>query len=119
MRWLRTILWMILFCVAVLFSIQNRGEVTLRFGLYPLRDLVWMELPQVPLFLVILFSIFLGLLIGGLADSYRRFQLKRTLRQNQKTIERLEKEVNSLRSSKLDSSYRPAGNATQVGNGER
>jgi hypothetical protein len=41
-------------------------------------------------------------LIGGLGDFYRRVQLKRTLRQSQKAIERLEKEIQSLRGSGLD-----------------
>jgi hypothetical protein len=64
----------------------------------------WVEIPptHLPLFLVILCSIFLGILIGGTGDLYRRFQLKRALRQNQKTIERLEREVQSLRGPGLD-----------------
>jgi uncharacterized integral membrane protein len=74
---------------------QNRDEVILRFGLYPLQNYLW-EIPKVPVFLVILCSIFLGVLIGGLGDLYRHFQLKKTLRQNQRMIERLEKEIQSL-----------------------
>jgi hypothetical protein len=53
---------------------------------------------------VILSSIFLGVLIGGLGDLYRHFQLKRTLRQNQRMIERLEKEIQSLSNLRLDKS---------------
>ena len=79
----------------ILFSMQNRDEVILRFGLYPLQNYRW-EMPKIPLFLVILCSIFLGVLIGGLGDLYRHFQLKKTLRQNQRMIERLEKEMQSL-----------------------
>ena len=62
------------------------------------------EIPKVslPLFLVILCSIFLGVLIGGVGDLYRRFRLKKTLRQNMKTIERLEGEIQSLRGPGLD-----------------
>jgi hypothetical protein len=52
--------------------------------------------------LVILCSIFLGILIGGIGDLYRHFRLKRTLRQNQKTIEGLEKEIQYLRGPGLD-----------------
>ena len=74
---------------------QNKDEVILRFGLYPLHNYLW-EVPKVPLFLVILCSIFLGVLIGGLGDLYRHFQLKKNLRQNQRMIERLEKEIQSL-----------------------
>jgi hypothetical protein len=41
-------------------------------------------------------------LIGGVGDLYRRFQLKKIIRQNQKTIERLEREIQSLRGPILD-----------------
>jgi uncharacterized integral membrane protein len=97
MRWVKTLFWMVVFIFAVLFSIQNREEVNLRFGLYPLQNFEWLEVPKAPLFLVILCSVFFGVAIGGLGDFYRRFQLKKALRQNQKTIEKLEKEVQSLR----------------------
>jgi hypothetical protein len=73
------------------------GPVTLRFGLYPLQEQTWFETPEIPLFLAILLSVLVGILIGGSVDFYRHFQLNRTLRQNQKTIERLEKEIQSLR----------------------
>ena len=72
---------------------QNGEEVTLR---YSLHELSLVEILQSLSFLVILFSIFFGVLIGGFGDLYRRFQLKRALRQSQKTIERLEKEVQTL-----------------------
>jgi uncharacterized integral membrane protein len=94
---------MVVFLCVILFSMQNRDEVILRFGLYPLQNYLW-EVPKIPLFLVILSSIFLGVLIGGLGDLYRHFQLKRTLRQNQRMIERLEKEIQSLSNLRLDKS---------------
>lgn len=94
---------MLAFFVAILFSIQNRSEVILRF-VFPIENYQWFEIPKVPLplFLVILCSIFFGVLIGGVGDIYRRFQLKKVLRQNQKTIERLEREIQSLRGPGLD-----------------
>lgn len=103
MRWVKTLLWMLAFFVAILFSIQNRSEVTLRF-VFPTENYQWFEIQKVPLplFLVILCSIFLGVLIGGVGDLYRRFQLKKIIRQNQKTIERLEREIQSLRGPILD-----------------
>ena len=94
MRYLKVIFWMTAFLFVIHFSMQNRVEVTLR---YSFRDYQWFELTPVPLFLVILCSIFFGVVIGGLGDLYKRFQLKRTLRQNQRTIEGLEKEVQALR----------------------
>lgn len=94
MRWVKTIFWMIIFFLAVHFSIQNRDEVTLRYSFLNYQEF---ELPHIPLFLVILSSIFLGLLIGGIGDLYSRLQLKKGLRQSQKIIEKLEREIQSLR----------------------
>jgi uncharacterized integral membrane protein len=99
MRWVKTLFWMLAFFFAFHFSIQNRDEVTLR---YSIQNYQWFEVSRLPLFLVILCSVFLGVLIGGIGDLYRRFQLKNTLRQNKKTIERLEREIQSLRGHGLD-----------------
>ena len=96
MKWIRTLLWMAAFFFAIHFSVQNRDEVTLR---YSVQSIQWFQISRVPLFLVILCSIFLGVLMGGVADLYRYFKLKRTLRENQRTVERLEQEIRSLRPS--------------------
>jgi uncharacterized integral membrane protein len=110
MKWFKFFLLAILFLAAVLFSMRNMDPVTLRFGLYPLEEQTWFETPEIPLFLAILLSILVGILIGGSADFYRRLQLNRTLRQNQKTIERLEKEIQSFRSSGVDAASREWSN---------
>jgi uncharacterized integral membrane protein len=101
--WVKTLFWIVAILLAIPFFIQNRSEVTLRF-VFPWENIRWFGIPEVslPLFLVVLCSIFLGVLIGGVGDIYRRFQLKKTLRQNQKTIERLEKEIQSLQGPGLD-----------------
>ena len=104
MKWLKTLIWMVIFIIAILFSIQNNDEVTLRFGLSPIQDVQWLELPPVPLFLPILCSVFLGVLISTTSDFFRRLQLKRTLRHHKKTIERLETEIESLRRSTAEDS---------------
>lgn len=96
MKWLRTLFWIIVFLFAIHFSIQNRDEVTLR---YSLQNVQWFELPKVPLFLIIFCSILLGILMGGISDLYGRFQFKKNLRQNQKVIEQLEREIQSMRGS--------------------
>jgi putative membrane protein len=102
-KWVKTLLLILAFFVAVLFAIQNRSDVTLRF-VFPMENFRWFEIPQapLPLFLVIFCSIFLGVLIGVVGDMVKRFQLKKTLRQNQKTIERLEREIQSIRVPGLD-----------------
>lgn len=91
---------MVVFVLVIFFSLQNRDEVILRFGLYPIQDQVW-EIPQLPLFLIILGSVFLGVLIGGIGDLYQRFQLKKALRRNEKMIQQLHREVEILRSSSV------------------
>lgn len=103
MKWAKTIFWMVVFLCVILFCIQNKDEVILRFGLYPLQNYLW-EIPKIPLFVVILSAIFLGVLIGGLGDLYRHFQLKRTLRKNQRMIEQLEREIQSLSSLRFEKS---------------
>ena len=95
MKYLKTLFWMVAFFFAIHFSMQNMEEVTLRYSFEWIRGLK-MEIPQVPLFLVILCSIFFGVVIGGIGDFYKRFQLKKSLRQRQKTIEKLEKEIQAL-----------------------
>ena len=90
---------MALFLFAIHFSIQNRDEVTLR---YSIQNYQWFEVSKVPLFLVVLCSVFFGVLIGGIGDLYSRFQLKKKLRQNQKAIVRLEREIQSLRGPGLE-----------------
>ena len=98
MRWVKTVFWMLAFFVAIIFSIQNRSEVVLRFA-FPWESHAWFEVPRVPLplFLIILCAIFLGVLMGGVGDMIQRFQLKRSLRKNQKKMEMLEREIESLR----------------------
>ena len=99
MKYVKTLLWMAAFFLVIHFSMQNRDGVILR---YSFQGYPCFEFSQVPLFLVILSSIFLGVVIGGVGDFFRRLQLKRTLRQSQQGIERLEKEVQALKG--LDSS---------------
>ena len=103
MRWVKTLFWIVAFCLGVPFFVQNRSEVTLHF-VFPWENYQWFEIPEIPLplFLVVLFSILLGILIGGVGDMYRRFQLRKMVRQNQKTIDKLEKEIQSLRGPGLD-----------------
>jgi hypothetical protein len=76
-KWVKTLFWMAIFFFAILFSMQNQEWVTLRLGLYPIENYHW-EVPKVPLFLVVLCSIFFGILIGGIGDLYKRFLLKET-----------------------------------------
>jgi uncharacterized integral membrane protein len=101
MKWVKTLLIMFICILVILFSLQNGEEVVLRFGFYPIQDRIW-EVPKLPLFLIILGSVSLGVIIGGIGDLYQRFQLKKALRQNEKMIEKLNREVETLRSSGVE-----------------
>lgn len=104
MGWVKNIFLMVILIVCIFFFLQNTDQVAIRFGLSPFKEYQFFEITKVPLFLVVLCSILLGILMGGLGDLYRRFQLKRSLRQKQKTIERLEREIQSLRGPDLGES---------------
>ena len=97
MGWVKIIFLVVILTVCIFFFLQNTEQVAIRFGLSPFKEYQFFEISKVPLFLVIVCSIVLGILMGGLGDLYRRFQLGRSLRQKQKTIERLEREIQSLR----------------------
>jgi len=103
--WVKIIFMVVILAVCIFFFLQNTEQVSIRFGLSPLNEYQFFEIPRVPLFLVILCSVVLGVLMGGVGDLYRRFQLGKSLRQKQKTIERLEKEIQSLRGSDHGESY--------------
>ncbi len=100
MKFFKTILVMVLFIFVILFSIQNKDEVILKFGLYPIGNQYW-ELPKIPIFLIILCSILLGIFIGGIGDFFKRLKLGKTIRQKERMIERLEKEIESLKGNKI------------------
>jgi putative membrane protein len=101
MKYLKVLFWLVAFVFTIHFSMQNRDEVTLRYS-FGLIHGFQREITQVPLFLVILCSVFFGLIVGGLGDLYARFRLKRALRQSRKEIERLEKEIQTLQIHDID-----------------
>ncbi len=98
MRWVKALILLLAIFVVIIFSVQNQSEVVLRF-VFPWEGVELFTVPSVPLplFLVILCSIFLGILVGGFGDTYQRFQIKKTLRKNEKKVEMLEREIQSLR----------------------
>ncbi len=102
MGWVKNLFLLVILIISVFFFLQNTEQVAIRFGLSPFKDYQLFEISKVPLFLIILCSVLLGILIGGLGNLYKHFQLRRAIRQNQKTIERLEKEIQSLRGPGLD-----------------
>jgi len=95
---------MVAFFFVIHFSIQNKEEVLLQ---YSLSHYQVFALPPVPLFIVMLGSVFFGVLLVSVGDVYRRLEIKKTLRHHQKTIERLEEEIHSLRTLGTDQTDLP------------
>lgn len=95
MRW--AILWMAVILFTVHFSLQNSEVLALKLSFrYSVLNYQLFEVSEVPLLFVIVCSISLGVLVGGVWDFYRRIQFKKALRQKEKTIEELGKEIQSV-----------------------
>ena len=87
---LKTIFLTLLFILGITFSMENTGWVVLRyyFGL---------ETPAVPLFLLVLFSVLLGVCLAGAGFLVDQWSLRRALREKERQIASLENELVSYR----------------------
>jgi uncharacterized integral membrane protein len=83
---LKTILLALLFIAGITFSMQNTGWVVLRyyFGL---------ETPPLPLFLLVLFSILLGVVLACAGFLFDEWSLRRALREKERRVASLENEL--------------------------
>lgn len=95
MRWL--LILAVLF-VLIIFGVENMEAVTLRFSLMNLFSYE----AQMPLFLVVVVSVFAGAGIAGLIGLGDHLRLHARLRRQRKNIERLEGEVTKLRNLPLE-----------------
>lgn len=86
----KTVLLTLLFIVGITFSMENTGWVVLRyyFGL---------ETPPIPIFLLVLFSVLLGVLLAGAGFIFDQRLLKRALREKEQEVETLERELQPYR----------------------
>jgi len=86
----KTIFWTLLFILGITFAMENTGWVVLRyyFGL---------ETPPVPIFLLVLFSVLLGVLLVGVGFVFDERSLKKALREKEWKIASLEKELEPYR----------------------
>jgi uncharacterized integral membrane protein len=82
----KTIFLALLFILGITFSMQNVDPVVLKyyFGL---------ETPPVPLFLLVLFSILLGILLAGAGFLMDQWSLRRALREKERQVVSLENEL--------------------------
>jgi|SRR5258706_1444901 len=87
---LKTIFLTLLFILGITFSMENTGPVALRyyFGL---------ETPPMPLFLLVLFSILLGICLAGIGFLLDERSLRRSVREKERRIAALQEEARSHR----------------------
>ena len=80
----------LLFILGITFSMENAQPLVLRyyFGLAS---------PPVPLFLLVLFSVLLGVLLAGVSFLLDQWSLKKTVREKEREIASLEKELKLYR----------------------
>jgi uncharacterized integral membrane protein len=80
----------LLFILGITFSMENAQPLVLRyyFGL---------ESPPVPLFLLVLFSVLLGVLLAGVSFLLDQWSLKKAVREKEREVASLEKELKLYR----------------------
>jgi uncharacterized integral membrane protein len=90
MKALKAIIIVLLFFVALTFCLQNADEVTLRY--YGLIENV-----TAPIFIVVLASVFLGLVIGIIGSGLTLIRLRLQLRRQTKEAEALRQELDAFK----------------------
>jgi putative membrane protein len=94
-RWL---LILVTFFFLVVFGVENMETVTLKFSL----PNVFSYTAQLPLFFIVVASVFTGAILAGFIGLADHFRLRTRLRKQGKSVERLENEVKSLRNLPLE-----------------
>jgi len=89
-RLIKTIAISLLFVVGITFAMKNNAEVTL--GYY----FGW-ESPPIPVFLLVVVSVFLGVLLAGFGFLLDQMSFKRMLREKERQIEDLQAEIQPYR----------------------
>ena len=89
-KFAKTISLTLLFILGITFATENTGWVILRyyFGL---------ETPPIPIFLLVLFSVFLGVLLAGVGFIVDERSLKKSLREKEREITSLQRELEPYR----------------------
>ncbi|MFH2012788.1 MAG: LapA family protein [Pseudomonadota bacterium] len=101
MRLLKTVLITLFFIIAITFAIKNQESVSLQY--YFFDNVVG----PMPLFLLVFFSILVGVLITGVGCFFTSFKLKQDIKRQQKIISEQEKELYSLRNMPIMESKHP------------
>ena len=97
MRLIKTLIVAVLFILAITFALQNQQAVTLNYyGLIPPFS--------VPVFLLVFFSVLVGILIAGFGDIYVRYSLRMRARRCEKQLKACRKELETLQQERAAAS---------------
>jgi len=97
MKFLRSLVTALLFLIAITFALKNNENVILKYYLTE-------KTIEAPLYLLLLLSVMLGILIGGLEGLYERMRTGNVIRKLKKEIAARDKELTSLRNLPLTES---------------
>ncbi|MBW1659806.1 MAG: LapA family protein [Deltaproteobacteria bacterium] len=107
MKLIKTLIVAIFFIVAITFALQNQQAVTLNY-----YDLI----PpfSVPVFLLVFFSVLLGILIAGFGDIYVRYSLRLRARKCEKQLKACRNELETLKKTRAAESAVPPEKSGEV-----
>lgn len=109
----RAVNWMLIAAAALFgigFAVANRDSVVVRFN--PLGEgPLALQLPAMPLFLVVLLSVFVGIVLGCAAGWFSAGGMRRRARQYKRENKSLKREI---KSTEPPSSPNPAGTSLPV-----
>jgi len=94
MKFLKSIGTALLFLLAITFSLKNNEMVAIKYY-FQLESL------DLPLYLLVFFSVILGIFIGGMEGVIERVKSGNTIRKLKKEMKKMEEELTSLRNLPL------------------
>ena len=102
MSYLKAIVISLVVALAIIFMVQNidplSHPLSIRLNLF----FIQFETTPYATYMVILLAFFVGLLAASLLGLMERFRLRKAIRQQRKEVERLNKELSSLRNLPLN-----------------
>jgi len=101
MGFIRTIFGFIIASILIGFSIFNRQAVSLTYS--PIHESL-----EIPLYLIALAFMAIGFIYGGITAWLNGSKLRKTKRQQRKTIKSLEKELNTIQKKENSSKTPPS-----------
>ncbi|MDT8318470.1 MAG: lipopolysaccharide assembly protein LapA domain-containing protein [bacterium] len=94
MKFLKSIGTALLFLLAITFSLKNNEMVSIKYY-FQLESL------DLPLYLLVFFSVILGIFIGGMEGVIERIKSGNVIRKLKKEMKKMEEELTSLRNLPL------------------